>query len=305
MAESAQSVNLMGEANGAFPLRIIYSRLRTEEKMLFQAADRLGIPYVAEDIRSKRWPDLGGYPGEVVICRCVSHTQNVALAQLLESKGVRTINNSSIMLLCGDKIATAARLDAARIPQPEYRVAFSPEGAVEAAEELGYPVVFKPSVGSWGRLLAKVNDRDAAEALVEHKSYLGPHHQVFFLQRYVEKNGYDLRVTVVGGKPVTAIKRCSSHWITNTARGAKAVKYPLEEDRELVSLLQRLYKVIPGDFLAVDLFWMDGRWVINEVNGQPEFRSSTISTTGVDLAAMMVQYAWSLVPEEALLVGQG
>lgn len=273
-------------------LKFLYSRLRTEEKLLFKAAEKLSIPFETIDVRGLIWPDVDIKPSDVAVGRVVSQTQNQAICQLLESKGVRTVNHSSVVALCGDKIATAAVLDNWGIPQPEYRVAFSADEAVEAAEQLGYPVVFKPPVGSWGRLLAKMNDRDAVEALVEHKSYMGAQHQVFFIQKYIEKEGWDLRATVIGGKPVSAIKRCSEHWITNTARGARAEGHVL--DTELEDILKRVHRAIGGDVLAVDLFLTSDGWLINEINGQPEFRSS-IETTGVDLPELIVSHAWSLV----------
>lgn len=275
-------------------LKFFYSRLRTEEKLLFKAAEDSGIPYDPVEVRNIIWPDVDISVGDVAVGRVVSQTQNQALCQLLESKGIRTVNHSSVVALCGDKVATAALLDKAGIPQPEFRVAFSPDEAVEAAEQLGYPVVFKPPVGSWGRLLAKINDRDAVEALVEHKSHMGAQHQVFFIQKYIEKAGWDLRATVVGGKPVTSIKRCSDHWITNTARGARAEGYPMDKDME--DILIKVYDAIKGDILAVDLFLTPDGWLVNEVNGQPEFRSS-IDTTGVNLPELMVRYAWSLTGE--------
>lgn len=273
-------------------LKFLYSRLRTEEKLLFKAAEKLSIPFEAVDVRGLVWPDVDIDASDIAVGRVVSQTQNQAICQLLESKGVRTVNHSSVVALCGDKIATAAALDNAGIPQPEYRVAFSADEAVQAAEELGYPIVFKPPVGSWGRLLAKMNDRDAVEALVEHKSYMGAQHQVFFIQKYIEKEGWDLRATIIGGKPVSAIKRCSEHWITNTARGARAEGHML--DTELEDILKKVHGAIGGDVLAVDLFLTDDGWLINEINGQPEFRSS-IETTGVDLPELIVSHAWSLV----------
>ncbi len=276
-------------------LKFFYSRLRTEEKQLFKAAEKLGIPFEFIDVRSLVWPDVDISPGDVAVGRVVSQTQNQAICQLLESKGVRTVNPSSVVALCGDKVATAAALDNAGIPQPPYRVAFSPDEAILASEQLGYPVVFKPPVGSWGRLLAKMNDRDAVEALVEHKSYMGPQHQVFFIQKYIEKDGWDLRATVIGGKPVTAIRRCSEHWITNTARGARAEGFPL--DSILINILKKVHGAIGGDVLAVDLFQTRDGWLLNEVNGQPEFRSS-IETTGVDLPELIVNHAWSLVSRD-------
>lgn len=275
-------------------LKFFYSRLRTEEKLLFKAAEKLGVSFEFIDVRNLTWPYVNIYPGDIAVGRVVSQFQNQALSQLLESKGIRTVNPSSVVSLCGDKVATAAALQGGGIPQPEYRVAFSADQAIQAAEEMGYPVVFKPPVGSWGRLLARMNDRDAVEALVEHKTYMGSQHQVFFIQKYIEKDGWDLRATVIGGKPVSAIKRCSEHWITNTARGARAEGFSL--DSELNELLQKVYYAIGGDVLAVDLFQTSTGWLVNEVNGQPEFRSS-IETTGVDLPELIVSHAWSLVSE--------
>jgi len=275
-------------------LFIFYTRLRTEEKLLFRAAEEKGIPFSAVNLSDGLWPNVPGEAGDAALCRCVSQTQNSALAVLLESRGILTINSSDVMALCGDKIATAARLSAAGIPQPDFAVAFSPEGTLEGAERLGYPLVIKPATGSWGRLLAKINDRDALEAVAEHKAHMGAAHSVFFLQEYVEKKGFDLRATLLGGEVLTVIKRCSDHWITNTARGATPEKYPLSA--EIKALLGRVQNAIGGEVLAVDLFEKpEGGWMVNEVNGQPEFRSSDGELTGVDIAGSLVEHAWSLV----------
>jgi [lysine-biosynthesis-protein LysW]--L-2-aminoadipate ligase len=273
---------------------IFYTRLRTEEKLLFRAAEDKGIPFSAVNLSDGLWPNVPGEAGDVALCRCVSQTQNSALAVLLEARGVLTVNSSGVMGLCADKIVTAAKLSAAGIPQPEYAVAFSPEGAAEGAERLGYPLVIKPATGSWGRLLAKVNDRDALEAVAEHKAHMGAAHSVLFMQQYVEKKGFDLRATLLGGEALTVIKRCSDHWITNTARGATPANYPLSP--EIKALLGRVQNAIGGEVLAVDLFEKpEGGWMVNEVNGQPEFRSSDGELTGVDIAGRLVEHAWSLV----------
>ncbi|WP_367340380.1 RimK family alpha-L-glutamate ligase [Aminivibrio sp.] len=272
---------------------IFYTRLRTEEKLLFRAAEDKGIPFSAVNLSDGFWPNVPGEAGDVALCRCVSQTQNSALAVLLEARGVLTVNSSGVMGLCADKIVTAAKLSAAGIPQPEYAVAFSPEGAADGAERLGYPLVIKPATGSWGRLLAKVNDRDALEAVAEHKAHMGAANSVLFMQQYVEKKGFDLRATLLGGEVLTVIKRCSDHWITNTARGATPGKYPLSP--EIRALLDRVQNAIGGEVLAVDLFEKpEGGWMVNEVNGQPEFRSSDGELTGVDIAGRLVEHVWSL-----------
>lgn len=273
-------------------LFIFYTRLRVEEKLLFKAAEERKIPFSAIDVGDALWPELPAEAGDVALCRCVGQTLNSALAVLLESRGVVTVNPSGVMAVCADKIVTAARLSEAGIPQPEYAVAFSLEGAIEGGRRLGYPLVLKPATGSWGRLLAKINDRDALEALVEHKLHMGAAHSVLFMQQYIEKRGFDLRATVVGGRAITLIKRCSEHWITNTARGAVPEACLLTP--EIEGLLDRVQSAIGGEVLAVDLFETSGGYLVNEVNGQPEFRSSDGGLTGVDVAGRLVEHAWSL-----------
>jgi len=156
----------------------------------------------------------------------------------------------------------------------------------------------KPAVGSWGRLLAKINDRDAAEAVLEHKVTLGSfHHGAFYIQEFVNKPGRDIRAFVVGDETICAIYRDSPHWITNTARGATPEKYPLSP--EIKALLGRVQDAIGGEVLAVDLFeTAEGGWMVNEVNGQPEFRSSDGELTGVDIAGRLVEHVWSLAAQK-------
>ncbi len=257
------------------------------------AAERAGISCRLVDLRNFVWPGmLDGNLGDVFLCRSVSHNQNLSVARLLESRGWRTVNHSSVIEACGDKVITAGILSSVGIPQPPYRVAFSPAGAVEAAEDLGYPVVLKPPVGSWGRLLSKINDRDAVEALVEHKSFMGPQHGIFFIQKYVEKPGYDVRALVVGGEPFSAIKRNSDHWITNTARGGRAEGISI--DKEMTDILNSVYKAFGGDILAVDLFRQSSGWSVNEVNGQAEFHGS-MEGTGLDVAGRIVSLCAGLM----------
>ena len=114
---------------------------------------------------------------------------------------------------------------------PRTAVAFTPEAGLEAIEAMGYPVVLKPLFGSWGRLLARVNDRDAAEALLEHKTTLGGYqHGVVYIQEYIDKPGRDIRMMVVGDEVIYAIYRQSEHWITNTARGGVPEPCPMTDE---------------------------------------------------------------------------
>ena len=179
---------------------------------------------------------------------------------------------------------------------PKCRVAFTAQSALVAIEELGYPVVLKPAVGSWGRLLSKVNDREAAEALLEHKEILGTyHHSIFYIQEYVPKPGRDIRSFVIGDETVCAVYRYSDHWITNTARGAKTENCPVTPEVDRLS--RAAADAVGGGILAVDLLEApDGRLLVNEVNYTKEFRNS-IDITGVDIPNRIVDYVISVAEQ--------
>ncbi len=161
----------------------------------------------------------------------------------------------------------------AGVPQPHNVTAFTPEAALEAIEAFGYPVVLKPVVGSWGRLLAKINDRDAAEAVLEHKATLGSvQHSVFYIQEYIEKPGRDIRAIVIGDRVLTAMYRKSEHWITNTARGGEGELCPITPGIEELCL--KATKAVGGGVLAVDLVEHPEKGlVVNEINHTMEFHT--------------------------------
>ena len=212
---------------------LLHSLVRPEEKLLIREfRQRPGVDLTMIDDRRLSF-NLGKdqYDLDVLLERCINHSRALHGLRLFESAGVRCINSSSVAAVCGDKILTSVQLQEHGVPQPEVRIAFTEESTLEAIEEMGYPVVLKPAVGSWGRLLAKVNDRDAAETILEHKAILGSyHHSIFYIQQYVEKTGRDIRSFVIGDECVAAIYRYSDHWITNTARGGRAENCPVTDE---------------------------------------------------------------------------
>jgi [lysine-biosynthesis-protein LysW]--L-2-aminoadipate ligase len=276
------------------PLRvgILMSRVRVEEKLLLTELDRRNVEVVRFDDRlytlDPATPDPDLASCDVVLERCINHLRALYTMRTLNDWGVPTVNTYDVANICGDKLLTTAALVREGVPVPQTRIAFTPESAIEAIEELGYPVVLKPAVGSWGRLLARVNDRDAAEALLEHKVTLGSfHHGAFYIQEYVEKQGRDIRSFVVGDETICAIYRDSAHWITNTARGATASNCPVTP--ELDAMSRAAARAVGGGVVAVDLFETASGLQVNEVNYTMEFRNS-IQTTGVDIPARIVDY---------------
>jgi [lysine-biosynthesis-protein LysW]--L-2-aminoadipate ligase len=270
---------------------VLCSRVRVEEKMLFAALQKRGVDHDRIDPREVIF-DLGGNGLEkydAMLVRCVSNSQAYYATRWLESVGTPTISPHRAVAICGDKLFTSAVLQKAGVPIPRTMVAFTPETALKAIEEIGYPVVLKPLVGSWGRLLAKVSDRYAAEAILEHKQTLGGYqHSIFYIQEYVEKPGRDIRSFVAGDETVAAIYRTSPHWITNTARGGHASNCPITPEIDCIS--RAAAQATGGGVLAVDILESpDGRLLVSEVNHTPEFRNS-IAPTGVDIPGKIVDY---------------
>ncbi len=272
-------------------LGFLHSIVRTDEKLLLaELAARPGVEVVMLDDRELAFT-LGrnGFGVDVVLERCVNHSRALHALRLFESVGITCVNTFRVATTCGDKLLTSVVLAEQGVPQPEVRVAFTEETALRAIEEMGYPVVLKPAVGSWGRLLAKVNDRDAAEALLEHKTVLGSyHHSIFYIQRYVEKRGRDIRAFVVGDECIAAIYRTSDHWITNTARGGKASNCPITP--ELASLAVRGARAVGGGVVALDIFEGPDGLLVNEINYTMEFKNS-MAPTGVNIAGAIVDHA--------------
>lgn len=273
-------------------LGILHSRIRLEEKLLVRALDDRGIDYDLIDVRRTSFDLEQSQPWtayDVVLDRCLSHSAALATLQILESWNVPCVNSSDTVRVCSDKLSTSLALISAGVPTPRVKLAFTPETALEVMEEMGYPVVLKPTVGSWGRLLARINDRHAAEAILEHKATLGSfHHNIFYVQEFVEKPGRDIRTFVVGEETICGIVRRSSHWITNTARGGESGACPLTPEIEALS--QAAARAVGGGLLAVDLMeTVDGRLLVNEVNHTMEFRNS-IEPTGMDIPGRIVEY---------------
>ena len=267
---------------------LLHSLIRKEEKLLLEAFRQQSVTPIMLDDRKLTF-DLESVPDiDIVVERCINHSRAMHGLRLFESLGIRCINSSDVARICGDKILTSLALKEAGLAQPPIRVAFTEDSALTAIEELGYPVVLKPVVGSWGRLLAKVNDRESAESILEHKTVLGSyHHSIFYIQKYIEKQGRDIRSFVVGNECIAAIYRSSSHWITNTARGAVATGCPVTD--EIASLSVAAAHAVGGGVLAVDLFESTEGLLVNEVNYTMEFRNS-IDTTGVNIPGRVVTY---------------
>jgi [lysine-biosynthesis-protein LysW]---L-2-aminoadipate ligase len=271
-------------------LAILLSQVRLEEKLIFAAAERAGLELVKVfdkelilDLSRPRFPQA-----DVVLDRGLVHSRAEYTLRFLRDLGIPTVNSYEATLTCDNKFLTSITLEKTGIPTLHTMIAYTPQSALQAIEQLGYPAVLKPPVGSWGRLLAKINDREAAEAVLEHKEILGSyHHSIFYIQEYVPKRGGDIRAFVVGDRVIGASYRASPHWITNVARGATTAPCPVTPEMEDIAL--RAAAAVGGEILGVDLVETDGGLKVIEINTGAEFKG-LVEATGVDVPAAIVDY---------------
>jgi [lysine-biosynthesis-protein LysW]--L-2-aminoadipate ligase len=267
------------------------SVVRVEEKLLLaELRRRPGVEIIRLSLRELVIdPDSPAAPDvDIALLRTIGLYQTLAAARVLEHLGVPCLNRAEVIAVCGNKMLTSLALQAAGVPQPGLRLALSGEAAISAMDELGYPVVLKPAVGSWGRLISRICCRDAAEAVLEHRAAMGPEQSsLYYVQQLVATGGRDVRAFVVGGRCIAAIYRTSDHWITNTARGATVTACEVSPD--LAAIAEAAAAAVGGGMVAIDLFETEEGWLVNEVNHGMEFRNS-IEPTGVDIASSMVDH---------------
>ncbi|WP_372912828.1 RimK family alpha-L-glutamate ligase, partial [Salinigranum sp.] len=235
---------------------------------------------------------------DVVLDRCLATSRSLYITEFLDSYGIPVVNSSETAQLCADKVKNSLALEAAGVPTPNTTVTFTTDAALEAIEAFGYPCVLKPVVGSWGRLMAKIDTRDAAEAILEHKATLGHYeHKVFYIQEFVEKPGRDIRVLAVDGEPIASMTRSSEHWLTNAAKGGKTAKFELD-DRAL-ELVERASEAVGGGLLGVDLMEVGDDYTVHEVNHTVEFKALNDAVgDSVDVPAKVVDWLEAKVAAE-------
>ncbi len=268
---------------------VVYERMRPEERQIIEAIREMGHEAVPYHLNSSPLSFEGEYELDVVIIRAISSTRAQVTASLFEGLGVRVVNSSRVLSTCGNKVMTTSALVKAGVPTPRTKLAFNLEGALKAAESLGYPVVVKPINGSWGRLVSLAEDEEELRTIIEHREAIpSPYYRVHYIQEYVRKPGRDLRVYATEERVVAAIYRVSDHWITNTARGGRAEPAEITEEIEDISV--KAVRAVGGGFLGIDLVESEEGLKVLELNGVTEFKNAS-RVTGVDIARELVRYA--------------
>ena len=272
---------------------VLHSRIREDEKLLLEELRDRGHEVTKVDVRDPPF-HLDAAPAvldglDLAVNRCLESSRARYAALLLEGYGVPVVNDPGTAATCADKVRGSLALLRACVPTPRTTLAFTPESALAAIEEFGYPCVMKPVTGSWGRLVSRIDTRAAAETVLEHKDVLGGYeHKVFYVQEYVEKPDRDIRVLTCDTEPVAAMTRTSEHWLTNAARGARTEQFDL--DGAARDVARRASEAVGGGMLGVDLMEVGGGYVCHEVNSGVEFKSLNAAVPDVDVPARIVDW---------------
>jgi ribosomal protein S6--L-glutamate ligase len=203
----------------------------------------------------------------------------------LEASGFTVLNSPRAIECAVDKFLTTALLQRAGLPVPETFVCENSDDALAAQASLGGDVVVKPLFGAEGRGITRVSDPDIGLRVFRTLERIGA---VLYLQRFVEHEGFDVRVLVLDGKVIGSMKRRSTtDFRTNVARDAKAEPHEASET-------ERRYAVesaaaVGARIAGVDLLYdRAGRLYVIEVNAVPGWRAFQ-RVTGIDVADRVLE----------------
>ena len=278
---------------------VVFDRLRAEEKMLEKEASNLGHEAIMLDAKTvqintdskKRDFDFG----DVVLERCVSYFRGLHFTAGLEFMDVPVLNKFQVANQCGNKMFMTLLLEKYNVPTPKTYFSFSSESALENIEKVGYPLVIKPVIGSWGRGVMQLKDRDTADAVFEIRDITdSPHDRIFYLQELITRPPRDIRVITVGDEPIAAMYRKSSGGFkTNIALGADPEL--CEITKEIEDISTKASKAMGGGILGIDIMEDQSRGlVVHEVNNTVEFKGlSRVSQRNIPKE--MIEFALNYV----------
>ena len=278
---------------------IVFDRLRSEEKMLQKEAEDLGHQTSMIDAKitkintDSKKTDFDF--GDVVLERCISYMRGLHFTSALEFLGVPVINKFVVANNCGNKMFMSLLLKKHGVPTPKTYFAFSGDAALENLEDVGYPLVIKPVIGSWGRGVIPLKDKDTAEAVLEMRELTdGVYDRIFYLQEFIKRPPRDIRVISVGDKAIAAMYRKSDGGFkTNIALGAEPEL--CEITSEIEDLCAKASKAVGGGILGVDMMEDEKRGlVVHEVNNTVEFKG-IVKVTKSNIPKEMVEFAISSV----------
>jgi [lysine-biosynthesis-protein LysW]--L-2-aminoadipate ligase len=274
-------------------LYILFDNIRWEEKSIIEKAEQYEVnikPIDCKDLVLFLNEDSKKFQNRVILQRCISYFRSLHSTGGLEGLGARLINSLYTSFMCGNKLISHVELQKNGIQTPNALCAFNTDSSIRGIKKFGYPVVIKPTVGSWGRLIGLLNDEEAAKAVLEDREHMFPIYHINYFEEFIKRPPRDIRAIVIGEEVVAAIYRYSAtdEWKTNMALGGHASPCPITKDLEEICI--KSSKIFRGDIVGVDLMESEKYGlVVHEVNNTTEFKN-TVRVTGVDIPGLIVKY---------------
>ncbi|MCH4814856.1 MAG: lysine biosynthesis protein LysX [Saccharolobus sp.] len=271
---------------------LVVDIIRQEEKLIIKALNERQIDYDVINVGQEPIPfnkALSKY--DVGIIRPVSMYRALYSSAILEAAGVHTINSTDAISTCGDKILTYSKLFRNGIPIPDSIIAASPDAAMKAYEQMGFPVIDKPPIGSWGRMVSLIRDVYEGKTIIEHREMLNNSSlKVHIIQEYIKYKERDIRCIVIGDELLGCYARNipPNEWRANVALGGNPT--PIQLDDKIRELAVKSVKLVKGEFVSIDILEHKSKgYVINELNDVPEFKGFMLAT-GINVAEKLVDH---------------
>lgn len=274
---------------------IIYDKLRFEEKKIYNDIQQKGFDATLVDGKSlifdTELSKSDSRFGDIILQRVISYNRGLHLTYCLEQIGLPVVNSFSVSEICGNKLITSLILKKNNVPTPKTTFAFSTESARECMKKLGYPLVVKPIIGSWGRGVYQIKDQSMADMMLDSRQENdNSFSRIYYFQELIDRPSRDIRCIVIGDQIVASVFRYSSEneWRTNVAVGGRTEMAPLTS--ELKEIVLKASNAVGGGILGVDLMEDKERgYLVHEVNNTVEFRGAS-AVCKSDIAGAMTDY---------------
>jgi [lysine-biosynthesis-protein LysW]---L-2-aminoadipate ligase len=280
-------------------LGIFFDKLRFEEKSLYETAIKIGIETNLIDSKSvilntDHLISSNLDYGDIILQRSISHFRGQFLTSCLELLDYEVINNSKIGDICGNKLLTSMVLRKNNVPTPKSFFSFNSESAFSIVNQQDLeknPLVFKPVIGSWGRGVFPVRNKEVGRMIVEmRQESSSPFSNIYYFQELVKRPPRDIRCIVLGEQVIAAIYRYSSNdeWRTNVSRGGKAEMIKITSELESIAI--KAAKAVGTGILGIDMMEDEEHGLmVHEINNTVEFKGAS-SATGINIAGLIIDY---------------
>jgi len=280
-------------------IAIFHNRITWEIKRLINELEKNNISYDFFNnqniyFKLSKEKDLD-HQYDLILERSLSYFRGLYSCAILETKGYNVINNFECLQITGNKLLTSLKLIENDIPTPNTCFAFKEDTSLKAIDhEIHFPAIIKPIIGSWGRLIAKLDDQNSARSNLECREMMGNILQKqYYIQEYIKSDDHksptDIRVFIVGDECIGAMGRFNpdDDFRSNIALGGTAKEVEINDDLEKICI--KTSKAVKGEIIGVDLMEKEGKLKVIEVNGTPQFRGLSTSSN-INVAQKIVNY---------------